>query len=110
MENREEVSRLTAEYLNMDPISWTDCFRIMNALAGRTCFSWPQQGSGGFNCHPDFTISDVWGGFAWIVTAPGDWILNQSIIAQFFELDTPVVGHFFSWWLGRVDVQDSYLV
>lgn len=94
----------------MDPLPWTECFRVMNALAGRTRFSWPQPDSGGFNCHPDFTITDIWGGFAWILTAPGDWILNRPFIARFFELDTPVVGHLFSWWLGAMIAMPFVLI
>lgn len=84
----------------MEPLSWTECFRAMNELAGRTRLSWPEPNSGGFNCHPDFTISDVSGGAAWIVTAPGDWLLGIPEVAQFLELEKPVVGHWASWIIG----------
>ena len=72
----------------------------MHSLTGRSRFSWPESDSGGFNCSADFTFTDVWGGFSWIITTPGDWILNYPVVARFFELDTPVVGNMFSWWLG----------
>jgi hypothetical protein len=86
----------------MEPLSWYDCFVWMNGLAGRGRFSWPQPGSGGFNCHPDFTISDLTGGAAWLITAPGDWVLGLPAVSSFLELDTPVVGHVLSWWLGML--------
>ncbi|MHA6347547.1 hypothetical protein [Roseivivax sp. CAU 1761] len=94
----------------MEPLSWTECFRAMHTLAGRTRFSWPQPDSGGFNCHPDFTISDVYGGAAWILTAPGDWILGIPAVARFFELETPVAGHLFSYWLGAMIAMPIVLI
>jgi hypothetical protein len=84
----------------MAPLSWDDCFKTMNYLADRGRFSWPQQGSGGFNCHPDFTISDITGGVSWIITAPGDWLFSNPKLVAFLELDTPVVGHSASWVVG----------
>lgn len=72
----------------------------MNELAGRTRLDWPESGSGGFNCHPDFTVSDVYGGAAWILTAPGDWLLGFPVVARFLELETPVVGNWASWIIG----------
>jgi hypothetical protein len=84
----------------MEPLAWQDCFRAMNSLAGRGRLSWPQPDSGGFNCHPGFTVTDVSGGAAWLITAPGDWILGLPAVSRFFELSTPVVGHPLSWVVG----------
>lgn len=84
----------------MQPFLWQDCFRAMNAIAGRPCLSWPQEGPGGFNCHEDFTVPDVSDGAAWLLTAPGDALLGPPWVASLLELQTPVVGHVFSWWLG----------
>lgn len=94
----------------MVPMSWDDCFRAMNHLAGRTRLSWPQEGSGGFNCHEDFTISDIMGGAAWMITAPGDMLLSVPSITGFLELDTPVVGHEISWILGFVIILPFALI
>lgn len=72
----------------------------MYALAGRSRFSWPQEGSGGFNCSPDFTISDLTGAAQWLWTSPGDLILTVKSLHQFFEIQGPAVGHIFSYVFG----------
>lgn len=69
-------------------------------LAGRSRFQWPAEGAGGFNCADGFTFSDITGAFFWILTYPGDFILNDSDIASFFELQLPVVGHPASYVIG----------
>lgn len=79
---------------------WRECAQAMYTLAGRSRFSWPQEGSGGFNCSPDFTISDLTGALRWLWTFPGDLILTIKPLHQFFEIQGPAVGHLFSYVFG----------
>lgn len=80
----------------MNPMNWKECVKIFEEAGIRTRFEWPAQEYGGFNCHYDITISEVWGAIAWVWTWPGDWILRTQYINNFFELEPLVTGHWFS--------------
>lgn len=86
----------------MTPINWKECVALYEGFTVRSRFEWPPQHTGGFNCSSEVTISELWGGFAWVLTWPGDWLLRSEPINRFFELDGIITGHWFSAVLGGI--------
>lgn len=86
----------------MTPINWKECVALYESFSVRSRFEWPPQHTGGFNCYSEVTISELWGGIAWMWTWPGDWLLRTGQINRFFELGSNITGHWFSTLLGWV--------
>lgn len=78
-------------------MNWKECVRFWEDTTGASRLEWPPSGWNDFDCTATFTISDVWGSFAWLYTYPGDFILRQDAVATFFEISTPATGHWLSW-------------
>lgn len=84
-------------------LDWKECVTVRAIQIGDHLerLRWPTGND--FNCDPaQFTISDLSGGFAWLWTWPGDWLINQIMdkpeVARFFEWDgTPFAGTILSW-------------
>lgn len=90
-------------------MDWRDCYTAM--IESRVLFdpefnrfTWPPDGLAFFNCEEGLTVSDVIGAANWVVSYPGDLILQRTTLGAFFEYDTPVIGATPSIWIGWVAV------
>jgi hypothetical protein len=69
-------------------MKWDLC--VVDRLLTKNESRFDRPESGGFDCTENLTISDIWGGWQWLVSWPGDWILSQEPLRSFFELDGPI--------------------
>lgn len=88
-------------------MNWKECARMMEGYYPGWRLNWPSYGWTDLDCEKAFTISDVWGGFMWGLTWPGDWLLSQDPLRTFFQIEgATAIGAtgsiFFGilfWWL-----------
>ena len=67
-------------------MNWKECVNLLELYGVGDRFTWPPDAMS-FDCEADFTISDVWGGIAWVWTLPGDYVLSQEPLRTFFEIN-----------------------
>lgn len=83
-------------------MNWKECVRFDEMYGIRSRFEWPVgEGKSGFDCNDAFTFNDISGALNWIITWPGDYILNSAAARSFFEMGPEqVVGNPWSAVLG----------